>query len=279
MVDVFTNTPLEGNPLAVFPEADELPPELMQKIAKELNLSETAFVLKATRTDCIKKVRIFTPTREMEFASHPTIGTAYVLLDEEAVPAGQFCLEENVGAVPVRIDADGMIWLSTPPIRSLATLNPDSCAELLGLATTDLLDNITPEALTAGNPNLYIPVRNKELVDRAFVDTQGLRRLRGDLSPLCVFVFTPTPEGAYSRVFAPEHGVVEDPATGSATGPLAFFMRQNGLTKAAKFLSEQGTSMGRRSILHVEMSGEEIFVGGRVTPLVEAIMKLPGTQH
>ena len=277
VVDVFTEKPLEGNPLAVFPEADGVQPELMQKIAKELNLSETAFVLKAARADCVRKVRIFTPSREMEFAGHPTIGTAYVLLDEEVAPKGQFHLEENVGAVPIRVDDDGMIWLSTPPIRSVGTFSRESCAELSGLASADLLDNITPEVLTAGNPNLYIAVRNKELVDRAFVDTQGLRRLRAKLDPLCVFVFTPTPEGAYSRMFAPEHGVVEDPATGSATGPLAFFMRKHGLTTAAKFYSEQGTNMGRRSILHVEMRGEEIFVGGRVTPLVEALMKLPET--
>jgi trans-2,3-dihydro-3-hydroxyanthranilate isomerase len=276
VVDVFTERPLEGNPLAVFPDADGMTPELMQKIAKELNLSETAFVMKSTRGDCVKRVKIFTPSREMEFAGHPTIGTAYILLDEEAVPQGAFSLEENVGAVPIRVDADGMIWLSTPPIRSLATFSRDACAELIGVDETDLLDNIVPELLSAGNPNVYIAVRSREVVDRAFVDMQGVRRLRGNLDPVCVFVFTPTPEGAYSRMFAPEHGVVEDPATGSATGPLAFFMRKHGLTKANKFYSEQGTKMGRRSILHVEMRGEEILVGGRVTPLVEAIMKLGG---
>src|ERR1700690_2661774 len=94
VVDVFTEHPLEGNPLAVFPDASGLDESTMQKIAKELNLSETTFVLPSTRADCAVRVRIFTPTKEMLFAGHPTIGTSYVLLDEGAVSGSNFLLEE-----------------------------------------------------------------------------------------------------------------------------------------------------------------------------------------
>ena len=98
--------PLQGNPLAVFPEAAGINDASMQKIARELNLSETVFVLPATRADCVVRVRIFTPARELSFAGHPTIGTSFVLLDEGMVPqaADQFVLEEGVGPVPIRIE-------------------------------------------------------------------------------------------------------------------------------------------------------------------------------
>src|SRR5438445_11627010 len=117
VVDVFTEHPLEGNALAVFPDASALDTTTMQRIARELNLAETAFVLPPTRSDCAARVRIFTPAKEMMFAGHPTIGTAFVLLDEGLVPgkAGDFLLEENIGPVPVRVEAGArpMLWLKT----------------------------------------------------------------------------------------------------------------------------------------------------------------------
>jgi len=280
VVDVFTQTPLEGNALAVFPDGSTLDPRTMQKIAKELNLSETVFILPATRREAAAKLKIFTPTYEMEFAGHPTIGASYVVLQEGIVAkdAANFLLEENIGLVPIRVEANQRIWLTTPTIQLQQTVDRALCARVLGLQLEDLLAP-TPQVLTAGNPTIFIPLKNKEAVDRAWLDRSGAVELRGpDERPLCVFIFTPTPEGAYSRMFAPEHGVVEDPATGSSTGPLAAYMRRAGLTTARQFISEQGTKMGRRSLLHVEVHGKEadetIDVGGYVTPLVEATMTL-----
>jgi len=285
IVDVFTEHPLEGNPLAVFPDASGLYDGTMQKIAKELNLSETTFVLPPTRPGCIAQVRIFTPMREMLFAGHPTIGTSYVLLDENRVPANaeKFALDEKVGAVPIRVEpgARPRIWLTTPPIQWGKTFDRALCARALGLDVSDLLD-VTPQLVTAGNPNVYIPVKNKDAVDRAWIDMAGLMTIKEPgQEAICIFVFTPTKEGAYSRMFAPEHGVIEDPATGSATGPLAAFMMRNKLVSSAagtRFHSEQGTKMGRRSILYVQVNGEAgsegIDVGGYVTPLVDATMRL-----
>jgi trans-2,3-dihydro-3-hydroxyanthranilate isomerase len=283
VVDVFTDTPLEGNPLAVFPDAKGIDDATMQGIARELNLSETTFVLPSTRPDCAVQVRIFTPKREMMFAGHPTIGTSYVLMQEGIVPAGteRFSLDEKIGAVPIRVEAGTkpMIWLRTPPITAGMTVDRTLCAKALGLELGDLLEP-QPQLMTAGNPNIYVPLRDKEAVDRAKLDSRGNNEIRGDYpEPVCIFVFTPTKEGAYSRMFAPEFGVIEDPATGSATGPLAAYMLKHKLVSDAdgtRFVSEQGTKMKRRSFLHVQIFGEGgkegIDVGGQVAPLTEAVM-------
>ncbi len=285
VVDVFTQHALEGNALAVFPDAVGLDSPAMQRIARELNLSATTFVFPATHADCDVRVRIFTPQREMAFAGHPTIGTGYVLLDEGRVGSHSttFVLEENIGPVRVRVEggASPMIWLETPPIRLGRCYDTQLCADTLGLGTGELLD-IPPQCLSAGNPTVFVAVRDREAVDRVSVQLAGSRRLRGsDPEPLCVFVFAPTPEGAYSRMFAPELGVSEDPATGSATGPLALFMMRHRLVSGAtgtRFISEQGTKMGRRSFLHVLIKGENgsdgIEVGGHVTPVSTASMRL-----
>ena len=277
VVDVFTHTKLEGNPLAVFPDERALDGETMQKIALELNLAETTFVLPPTRTDCVARVRIFTPTREMRFAGHPTIGTAWVLLNEQVTQAPCFSLEELVGPVPVRVDGD-LLWLTTPPIAFGPVFGREIAAAALSLPPADLLD-FPPQWLSAGNPNIYIPLRSAEAVDRASVDVAALRTLTAGLSePACVFVFAPTADGAYSRMFAPEHGIVEDPATGSATGPLAAYMVRHGLcasTPGTRLVSEQGVKMRRRSLLHV-LAGEDggFDVGGAVTPLASGVMEL-----
>jgi trans-2,3-dihydro-3-hydroxyanthranilate isomerase len=285
VVDVFTTEALEGNALAVFPDASDLDPATMQKIARELNLAETAFVLPATRKDCAARLRIFTSAKEMAFAGHPTIGGAFVLLQEGIVPkdSNAFVVEEQIGPIPIRIDGgpQSMIWLRTPPIREGRCYDFALCAAALGLEPQDLLP-IEPQLLNAGNPTVMVATQDKAAVDRAWLDLAGLKALKGGESdPFCVFLFTPTPEGAYSRMFVPEYGVVEDPATGSSTGPLAAYMIRHKLVSpqaGTRFVSEQGTKMGRRSFLHVEIQGEQgadgIYVGGHVTPLVEAVMTL-----
>jgi len=285
VVDVFTDQPLAGNALAVFPDASRMDDATMQKIAREMNLSETSFVVPSTRADCAAGVRIFTPGKEMAFAGHPTIGTGFVLLAEGILPANSehFVLEEKVGPVPIRVDKGPcpLIWLRTPPISEGRTFDRTICAQALGLDSRDLLD-ITPRLLSAGNPTVFVALKDTDAVDRAWLDSHGCAVLKGGVhEPMCVFVFAPTTCGAYSRMFAPEYGISEDPATGSSTGPLAAFMMRYGVISGAagtRFVSEQGTKMGRRSILHVHIHGEQgqhgIDVGGNVVPVAEATMKL-----
>jgi trans-2,3-dihydro-3-hydroxyanthranilate isomerase len=284
VVDVFTEVPLEGNPLAVFYEGRELADETMQRIARELNLSETAFVVPATRRDCVARVRIFTPVREMRFAGHPTIGTAYVARETGIVAPDRsaFSLEELVGDVPIRIEGD-LIWLRTPPIERVGECDRAACARVLDLREWDLLADIAPQVYSAGNPTLFVPVTDRETVDRARVDAPALVELEEQIGEsIGLLVFAASPSGAYSRFFAPELGVTEDPATGSATGPLAAYMMDHALCPTedgTRIVSEQGVKMGRRSFLHVRIRGdrgsEGVDVGGRVTPLIEATMTLP----
>lgn len=285
IVDVFTQHPLEGNALAVFTDAADLDLALMQRIARELNLVETAFVLPPSRSDCVAQVRIFTPLKEMLFAGHPTIGTGFVLLDEEFLPINSdtFFLEEKIGPVSLRVDRGDhpMFWLTTPAIEEGRTFDRPLCAAMLGLSESDLLD-FPPLLLSAGNPTLFIPLRNKSAVDQASLDVAGAKNLRGlEPKPFCTFAFTPTEDGAYARMFAPEYGVPEDPATGSATGPLAEYMMRHRLISSSdgtRFVSEQGTKMGRRSLLHVRINGEHgirgIEVGGYVAPIAKGVMQL-----
>jgi len=288
VVDVFTQHPLEGNALAVFTNASGLSDETMQRIAREMNLAETTFVFPATRPDCAAALRIFTPSKELAFAGHPTIGTAFVLLENGVVRrgAGRFSLEEKVGPVAIRVEAGepSRIWLRTPPIEYGTTYERSACAGALGLRADDLLD-VTPQLVSAGNPTVFVGVKDERAVDRAWLDSRGMQVLKGsggaDRDSFCVFVFAPTATGAYSRLFAPDYGIPEDPATGSSTGPLASFMMRHGLASSAagtRFVSEQGTTMGRRSLLYVEVFGEHgadgIDVGGYVSPVAACVMTL-----
>jgi trans-2,3-dihydro-3-hydroxyanthranilate isomerase len=145
----------------------------MQKIARELNLSETTFIGPATRADCAANVRIFTPTKEMVFAGHPTIGSSFVLLDEGIVPkdSERFVLEEKVGPVSIRAEPGErpLIWLTTPPITYGRTFDRGICARTLGIEPSDLLE-IAPQLLSAGNPTIFVAVKDKEVVDRAWLD-------------------------------------------------------------------------------------------------------------
>ncbi|HEX7359377.1 MAG TPA: PhzF family phenazine biosynthesis protein [Bryobacteraceae bacterium] len=285
VVDVFSQRPLEGNPLAVFLEGSALDEATMQNIARELNLSETVFILPPTDPGFAARLRIFTPRREVAFAGHPTVGASFLLLREGIVPEDSeaFVLEEKAGPIPVRVEKGSrpLIWLTTPPIESGQTFDHELCAKALGLSSDDLLP-CEPQLMSAGNAFVFAGLKSKDAVDRAWLDMGGIAMLAfPNPHPNGVFVFAPTPEGAYSRMFAPEHGIAEDPATGSATGPLAAYMMRHDLvphTGGTRFISEQGTKMGRRSILHIQIQGERgingIEVGGYVTPLIQAEMQL-----
>ena len=277
IVDVFTEKPLEGNALAVVVDASALDSSTMQRVAREFNLSETAFILPNESRGDSTRVRIFTPGNEMEFAGHPTIGTAYVMrrLGIVAPDTTTFTLEENVGLVKVRVGEgdDPLLWLTTPELRWLGAAPRTACAGALGLDESDLLLEAPCEVFSAGNPALLVALRDEAAVDRAHVDEAAARSiLFGPNADAVIFAFAPVKTGAYSRMFAPNLGIQEDPATGSVTGPLAAFMMKYGLAPSAggtRFVSEQGTKMGRRSLLHVLVRGaggrDGIEVGGSVT--------------
>lgn len=285
-VDVFTDTALEGNPLAVFPDAAGLDDVTMQRIARELNLSETSFVFPPASDEAAAALRIFTPFIEVPFAGHPTIGTAFVLRSTGAIPAEQrsFVLEERVGPVAVRIEPGDafMAWLTTPPTSFGKRFDDRAAvATALGLDADDLRDGIPIQAVSAGNPFVYVALNDEAAVDRAGIDVRGMRVFSGGDRNTGVYVFATRDNGVYSRMFAPEAGVFEDPATGSATGPLAAFLLEYGLfpeRDGLRLVCEQGTFMGRRSVLHVLITGtgpdRTIEVGGSAVHVIEAALRL-----
>jgi trans-2,3-dihydro-3-hydroxyanthranilate isomerase len=284
VVDVFTTEPLEGNALAVFPDARGLEAGEMQRIAREFNLSETTFVFPPERESSVARVRIFTPVSEMEFAGHPTIGTAAVLRATGAVPADTiaFDFDENVGPVAIRVDVEPALWLTTPPVKTLGVVDAGSVAKALTLDADSFVSGVPCEIRSAGNPLLFIATKDAATVDRAFCDTGALAGIAALEPSPCLYIFARTEGGTYARMFAPHLGVVEDPATGSAAGPLASFMMAYGLipdNDGTRFVNEQGTKMGRRSLIHVLIHGQAgiagIEVGGNVAPMATGTLTIP----
>ena len=290
-VDVFTEKVFGGNPLGVVLDADGLTDDEMQAIAREMNLSETTFVLPPTRPDCAAAVRIFTPAREVPFAGHPTIGTAWVLATRGRLGgAVRAALEEGIGPVAVELEGDAarpaFVWMR----QRDAVFGPEvatraGVAGALELDERDLLERAPVCTGTAGSLFLYVPLRDRAAVDRAVLDVAAMRRAFGDASLPGVFVFAPEPPtGAYSRMFAPHtSGVPEDPATGSASGPLGAYLVAHGLiapAETAHVVSEQGTRMRRASFVHIRLrvrdgSATDIRVGGSVVPVLEGRLRLP----
>ncbi len=297
-VDVFTERIFGGNPLAVFLDASGLQDAEMQAIAKEMNLSETTFIVPPTHPACAARVRIFTPARELVFAGHPTIGTAFVLASRGLLPSGatDLALEEEVGPVSVRLEGDPaaprFLWMRHPAASFGSQLmERDALAHAIHLSPADLLDDAPIAVGSTGSPFLYVPLQTREAVDRAELDVPALRAIFADESAVGVFIFAPDGADAssnqrvYSRMFAPHtSGIPEDPATGSASGPLGAYLVRHGLATGgaeARIVSEQGTKMGRQSFVHIRVrdggtSAEEIEVGGSVVPVLEGELRLPG---
>jgi trans-2,3-dihydro-3-hydroxyanthranilate isomerase len=294
-VDVFTERAFGGNPLAVVFEAAGLSDAEMQAIAREMNCSETTFLLPPTRPDCEARVRIFTPAREIPFAGHPTIGTAWVLATEELLPPNthRFNLEEGIGPVEVTLEGEptqpGRIWMRHGEARFGPELtNREGFARALGLAESDLLPGAPICTGSTGSTFLYVSLRDRETVDRARLDVPALLAVQGEGPNVGVFVFAPDPDPkagrVYSRMFAPHtSGIPEDPATGSASGPLGAYLVERRLVTPADtvdIVSEQGTRMGRPSFIRIRVGMtvgrvSEILVGGSVVPVIEGRLRVP----
>jgi trans-2,3-dihydro-3-hydroxyanthranilate isomerase len=288
VVDVFTERPLSGNQLAVVLGAEAIPEEVMQRIAREMNLSETTFVLPPADRSHVARVRIFTPGKELPFAGHPTIGTAWVLVNQGLVPAGQlrFTLEEAVGPVPVRVDpASGTLWMTHPTVSyGEVVAERAEIADALGLGEQDLVPDVPLQAASTGLSFLYVPLKDARAVDAAVSDKGRLSRVFGEREPLPVFLFAALgPDRLYSRMFSPHvFDIAEDPATGSASGPLGAFAVRHGLIPRkpeVSIVSEQGTKMGRQSFVHIKLnyvSDQEkptgIEVGGSVVPVLSGTL-------
>jgi trans-2,3-dihydro-3-hydroxyanthranilate isomerase len=262
IADVFTDTPLAGNGLAVFTDAREIPEELLQPLAREMNLSETVFVLPA-EGEGHARMRIFTPAAEVPFAGHPTLGTAFVLA--APLQLQEIKLETGAGVVPVRLERDGprivFGWMSQP----LPTVEPFSeeapVLDALGIERSEL----PVELYDNGLRHLYVALGSEDEVAALAPDMSRLARFDGVLGFNC---FAGSGAAWKTRMFAPGGGVPEDPATGSAAGPLALHLARHGRIEFGDEIQiSQGAEIGRPSTLHARVTGtpeqvESVEVGG-----------------
>jgi trans-2,3-dihydro-3-hydroxyanthranilate isomerase len=298
-VDVFTDVPFGGNPLAVFPEAEGLTSEEMQKLAREMNLSETTFVLPPEAPGADFKVRIFTPAVELPFAGHPVVGTHWVLAHLGRVdlkePVTEVRFELGVGVLPADLEvADGRVdrvVITSDQSRFLTVLEDlTELAAGLGIPAEAITDTGLPvQVVSTGMPTLMVPVRSLaevQALDAGNLNVAALRRACEPVGTESVLLFTfetERPEATvHVRMFAPALGVPEDPATGSANGTLgAYLVHHQAVTVSEgtnHFISEQGAEMGRPSTLHllVDRAGGEVTrvrVGGQVVPVVEGTVR------
>jgi len=261
VADVFTATPLEGNPLAIFPDGRGLAADTMQRVARELNLSETVFFLPPEDTGDAR-LRIFTPANELPFAGHPVLGSAFVL--GETLGTETLTLETGAGPIPVDLERDGGGQITFGRMEQNVPV-PEPYEETRALlAAIGVPESGLPvEAYRNGPRHVYV-----ELASEA--EVAALRPDQGALGHLPVAVSTFAGQGAAwkTRVFTPFHGVPEDPATGSAAGPLAVHLARHGRTGFGQEIEiRQGEEIGRPSRLYARAEGsdarvERVLVGG-----------------
>lgn len=296
--DVFTDRVFGGNQLAVFPEAGGLEPRAMQAIARELNLSETVFVLPPDDPAHTRRLRIFTPGSELPFAGHPTIGTAFVLASIGEIPlgpaGGAIVFEEGVGPVPVTVRVDdgepGYCELTAarlpeegpppPPLEEIAaalSLRPDEIRT----------DRLAPRGVSCGVPYLFVPLRDETALAHARINHPAWERSLASWWAPAVFPFVEASDRSdvdiRARMFAPGIGVPEDPATGSAAAALpgCLAAETGPVDGTFRWVVEQGVEMGRPSRLHVTCDRAAgriaaVRVGGTSVLVSEGRLMVPG---
>ncbi len=297
-LDVFTDSVFGGNQLAVFPEAAGLSDTEMQSIAREMNYSETTFVLPPTDPKALARVRIFTPASELPFAGHPTVGTTFALAYEGAIhvyDTQPIYLELGVGTLPIDLlfeeERLSFVWMHQPiPTFEAWQGNREQLAAALSLTVNDFAPDLPIEFGSAAVPFLYIPIRSLEAIGRA----RGKADLAEVVSPTgnhrnaYLFTLEQPPSGvqAHVRMFAPDLGIAEDAATGGAAGPFGAYLLRHGRVTPdeqgdARLRLEQGVEMGRPSQITIAIATDsgkqprDVRVGGESVVVAEGTMLLP----
>jgi trans-2,3-dihydro-3-hydroxyanthranilate isomerase len=283
--DVFTAEPLLGNQLAVFTDARGLDTSSMQKITREMNFAESTFILPAEQSGTDIRMRIFAPYVEMPVAGHPTIGSTFALAEMGVIASGtsRFVFGLNVGPVPVDLEwADGRLrfaWMTQMrPQFGFVVDDRAAVAAALEVALEDLAADLPVQQVSCGEPFLFVALRHPDAVDRAMPNVSACRKLSAaNGRPLPLFVFAPVADASrdgvcvvHSRMFAPDFGITEDPATGIASGPLGSYLVRHGVVapgSPARIESHQGVAMGRASRIAIAITGApeaitEVKVGG-----------------
>ena len=273
VADVFTDRPLAGNQVAVFTDARDLPEHLLQPLAREINFSETAFVLPASAAADVR-VRIFTPTMELPFAGHPTLGTAFVL--GGPLQAAEIRIETGAGVVPVLLEREGPRIVFGRMTLPLPRWRPyERADELLG-ALRRKTAQLPVDFYDLGPTHVFVAFGSADEVAALEPDLAELARF-----PVGVNCFARARDGRWKvRMFAPALGVPEDPATGSAAGPLALHLARHGWTRFGEEIEiEQGSEVGRPSRLFARADGsadsvERLEVGGSAVVVARGEFRL-----
>lgn len=285
-VDVFTNVPYRGNPVAVVLDAAGLGTDQMQRIARWTNLSETTFVVPRTSDEADYRVRIFTPACELPFAGHPTIGTAHALLEAGLVTprAGALVQECGAGLVRLEVGEDAVLGrsigfeLPPPVLRELTDARADELAMVLGTA---LSPAARPQLVDVGPRWVVAQLPNAAAVLAATPDLQRMKALDLALGSTGVVVFGEHPPGGVAKVevraFAPSSGIDEDPVCGSGNGCMAAFIRASGMLAGygERFVASQGRAIGRDGRVRIEIGSDRIRVGGAAVTCIEGAITPP----
>jgi trans-2,3-dihydro-3-hydroxyanthranilate isomerase len=272
VVDVFTETPLEGNQLGVFPDAGAYSPELMQRLAREMNFSETIFVLPAAGGGDAR-VRIFTPRHELPFAGHPVLGCAFVIA--EALEQDAVRLETGLGLIPVVLERDGARVVFGRMQQMIPAWHPFEPERELLRALGVERSGLPVEAYPNGPLHVYVELESREAVAALSPDFAALIAL-GEVAVNC---FAGGGHSWKTRMFAPSGGVFEDPATGSAAGPLAIHLARHGRVAFGEQIEiQQGAEIGRPSTLYAQVQGspagiESVEVGGAAVIVAEGAFR------
>src|SRR5262245_57720179 len=295
--DVFTSQPFGGNPVAVFPNAQGLTDDELQQIAREMNLSETVFVLPPTDPAAVVRLRIFTPTQEIPFAGHPVIGTMHVLtqLGFIATPEAvtRVVQECNIGLFPVDLHTrDGKVTrvvMTQPAPQFLEKIDETGdlykVAAALGIPKHTISDTKWPlEVVSTGLPVLIVPVRTLTAVRSINPDPSAIVDLCGRFGANGIMAFTTVTvepfANVHARMFAPAIGIPEDPATGSASGALGSYLVQNGIVDVGpmtEIVIEQGYEVERPSRIIVQVESDDdaiqtVKVGGQCVMVIEGTL-------
>jgi trans-2,3-dihydro-3-hydroxyanthranilate isomerase len=281
-----------GNQLATFWDASQnksISSETMQSIALEMNFSESTFLEKPTMKGCISKIRIFTPGSELRFAGHPTLGSAFVMRKKGLVNNSKDSAMVELGIGPIRIDyqPDDCVRMAQPSPSFMEIVDEAlPIVDAIGLSSDAIADKYPIQVVSTGLPFLIVPIKSLALVKAAIPNVQKIAENLKHISSSDILIFSTetihSGNSVHARMFAPDVGVLEDPATGSAAGPLGAYLEKYSVLKKHEFgepiIVEQGYEVRRPSKLTVTVpreSMEEVFVMGKVRLVAEGMFHVP----
>ncbi|MFB6092224.1 MAG: PhzF family phenazine biosynthesis protein [Haloquadratum sp.] len=286
LVDAFATEPLSGNAAGVLPEAEGLSADQMRAVARELAVSETAFVLPADTAD--RRLRYFSPTQEVDLCGHATIAAHAHLREAGAIDAGEYTVETNAGVLEVTVESDGAVWMTqgAPSVRRV-DVGYDRVGDALGIDPAALRDvgaDAPVAVASTGLPFLVVPVNFLENLGHADPDDSAVEALSEEYDVAGVYAVTFDALGAdatlHARAFAPAIGVSEDPVTGTAAGACGAYLREVGAFDEFpdELVFEQGHFLDRPGRVRVDV-GDAVRVGGRAVTSLDARMTVPPAEE